>query len=53
MITPTSPVLIAVLGMARIPYEKWVKWVFPFIIILSILGFILLIPTVTMNLNGF
>lgn len=53
MITPTSPVLIAVLGMARIPYEKWVKWVFPFILILSVLGFLLLIPTVTMDLNGF
>jgi len=53
MITPTSGVLIAVLGMARIPYNKWVKWVLPFIILLSILAFLLLIPTVTMNLNGF
>jgi uncharacterized ion transporter superfamily protein YfcC len=53
MITPTSGVLIGVLGMARIPYEKWVKWVFPFIIILVILGFLLLIPTVTMDLHGF
>lgn len=53
MITPTSGVLIAVLGVAKIPYERWVKWVTPFIIILVILGFLLLIPTVTMNLNGF
>ena len=53
MITPTSGVLIGVLGVARIPYEKWVKWVIPFMIILMILGFILLIPTVTMKLNGF
>jgi len=53
MITPTSGVLIAVLGIARIPYEKWVKWIFPFIVFLSIIGFILLIPTVTMNLKGF
>ncbi len=53
MITPTSGVLIAVLGVARIPYDKWVKWVAPFIIILIILGFLLLIPTVTMKLNGF
>lgn len=53
MITPTSGVLIGVLGMARIPYSKWVKWVFPLIIILSILGFLLLIPTVTLELNGF
>ncbi len=53
MITPTSGVLIAVLGVARIPYHKWVKWVWPLILIMIILGFLLLIPTVTMNLNGF
>lgn len=53
LITPTSGVLIAVLGVARIPFEKWVKWVFPFLMILIALGFLLLIPTVTMDLNGF
>lgn len=53
MITPTSGVLIGVLGVAKIPYEKWVKWIIPFMIILIILGFLLLIPTVTMDLNGF
>lgn len=53
MITPTSGVLIAVLGVARIPYEKWVRWVWPLIVALIILGFLLLIPTVTMQLNGF
>lgn len=53
MITPTSGVLIGVLGVAKIPYEKWVKWITPFMIILVILGFLLLIPTVTMQLSGF
>lgn len=53
MITPTSGVLIAVLGVARIPYHKWVKWVWPLILTVVILGFLLLIPTVTMKLNGF
>ena len=53
MITPTSGVLIGVLGVAKIPYEKWVRWITPFMIILMILGFLLLIPTVTMQLNGF
>ncbi|MCA1746600.1 MAG: AbgT family transporter, partial [Bacteroidales bacterium] len=33
MITPTSAVLIGVLGIARIPYEKWVKWILPFMAI--------------------
>ncbi len=53
MITPTSGVLIGVLGVARIPYEKWFKWVVPFMIILIVLGFLLLLPTILMDLNGF
>ncbi|MGB5989076.1 MAG: AbgT family transporter [Marinifilaceae bacterium] len=53
MITPTSGVLIGVLGVARIPYEKWVKWVWPLILTMVIIGFLLLIPTATMQLNGF
>ncbi len=53
MITPTSPVLIGVLGVARIPYVKWFKWVWPLIVMLVITGVLLLIPTVTMELNGF
>lgn len=53
MITPTSGVLIGVLGVARIPYEKWFKWIAPLIVILTILGFLLLLPTVLLELNGF
>ena len=53
MITPTSGVLIGVLGVAKIPYDSWVKWVAPFILVLVILGWLLLIPTVTMELDGF
>jgi len=53
MIAPTSGVLIGVLGMARIPYVKWLKWIMPILLILIVLGFLLLIPTVTMKLNGF
>jgi uncharacterized ion transporter superfamily protein YfcC len=53
MITPTSGVLIGVLGVARIPYQKWFKWVWPLIVILFLLGMLMLIPTVTMKLNGF
>jgi uncharacterized ion transporter superfamily protein YfcC len=53
MITPTSGVLMGVLGVAKIPFEKWVKWVWPLIVILIILGLVLLIPTIVMNLNGF
>jgi uncharacterized ion transporter superfamily protein YfcC len=53
MITPTSGVLIGVLGVAKIPYDKWFRWVWPLILMLLIFGFLLLIPTVTMKLNGF
>lgn len=53
MITPTSGVLIGVLGVAKIPYEKWVRWITPIMIILIIVGFLLLIPTVKLDLNGF
>lgn len=53
MITPTSGVLMGVLGVARIQYVKWFKWVLPLILILFVLGLLLLIPTVTMDLKGF
>lgn len=53
MIAPTSGVLIGVLGMARVPYVKWLKWIWPILLILILIGFLLLIPTVTMKLNGF
>lgn len=53
MITPTSGVLIAVLGMARIPYDKWFKWIWKFMLMLILLGFLLLIPTVLLKMNGF
>ena len=53
LITPTSGVLIAVLGVAKIPYTKWVKFVWKFILIMIILGWILLLPTLFMNLTDF
>nr|WP_321355379.1 YfcC family protein [uncultured Draconibacterium sp.] len=53
MITPTSGVLIGVLGVARIPYEKWFKWAASFTLMLIIIGFLLILPTVFMELNGF
>jgi uncharacterized ion transporter superfamily protein YfcC len=53
MITPTSGVLMAALGVARIPWEKWVRFIWKFILVLVVLGALLLIPTVTMQLAGF
>ncbi len=53
MITPCSGVLMAVLSVARIPYEKWFKWVWKFIFLLIVLGFLLLLPTLFLDLPGF
>ena len=53
MITPCSGVLMAVLSVARIPYEKWFKWIWKFILCLIIAGFILLLPTLWLDLPGF
>ncbi len=53
MITPTSGVLIGVLEVARIPFSKWFAWAWKLILLLVIMGFLVLIPTVTMQLNGF
>ena len=53
MITPTSGVLMAALGVARIPWEKWVRFIWKFILVLVVIGALLLIPTVTMELAGF
>ena len=48
-IFPTSGILIASLGLAGVPYSKWVKWVLPIqaIMFLLSLGFI----TVAMMMN--
>ena len=53
MINPTSGVLMAALGVARIPWEKWVRFIWKFILVLVVIGALLLIPTVTMDLAGF
>ena len=44
IIIPTSAVTMGALSMAKVPWEKWAKWVLPLMIILFVLGFILLIP---------
>lgn len=53
MITPCSGVLMAVLSVAKIPYENWVKLIWKFILLLVVVGFLLLLPTLFMYLPGF
>ena len=45
MLTPTSGVLMAALAMARIPYDRWVAWIWKAVLVLLVLGLLLLIPT--------
>lgn len=51
--SPTSGVMVGVLSIARIPYNKWLRWFLPLLLILIVIGFLLLIPTVYMQLSGF
>ena len=53
MITPTSGVLMGALQMARIPYAVWAKWFGKILLLFIVLGFLLLLPTVYMELEGF
>lgn len=53
MITPCSGVLMAVLSVARIPYEKWFRWVWKFILLMIVVCFLLLLPTLWLELPGF
>jgi uncharacterized ion transporter superfamily protein YfcC len=46
LIIPTSGVTMGVLSIAKIPYEKWLKWALPIIIIFTILAMLLLLPPV-------
>ena len=53
MVTPTSGVLIAALAMARIPYAKWVKWIWKGVAVLLLLGLLLLLATLGLPLAEF
>lgn len=53
MIIPTSGVTMGVLGMARIPWETWAKWLLPIEIVLFITGLILLVPPVLFGWGPF
>ena len=53
MITPCSGVLMAVLSVAKIPYAKWFKFIWKFILLLLVVGFLLLLPTALFTLPGF
>jgi len=46
MIVPTNAVLMGILGIGKIPYDKWFKFIFPLILKLWLLGSLALIIAV-------
>ena len=51
MIVPTNAVLMGILGIAGVPYDKWFKFIFPLIIKLWIAGSIALVVAVWIGYN--
>jgi len=49
MIVPTNPVLMGILGIAGIPYERWVRFVAPLLLKLLLAGSITLVIAVMTN----
>ena len=42
MISPTLGMLVGGLEVAGVPYNKWLKWIMPFIIIMLLYGYVML-----------
>jgi len=46
---PTNAVLIGILTMARIPYERWLRFILPFMVKVWIVGSIALVVAVAIG----
>jgi len=49
LIIPTNGVLMAMLGIATVPYEKWVRFVAPLFIIYTVMAFIIMYVAVAIG----
>ena len=49
MVIPTNGVLMAILGIAVVPFEKWFKFVIRLFLILSAIAAIFLVIAVAIN----
>ena len=52
-ILPTSAVTMGVLGMAKVPWEKWARWFLPLMLTLLGLSLLLLVPPVLLSWGPF
>lgn len=46
LIIPTSGVTMGVLSIAKIPFDKWLKWIMPIFLIMYVVAMLLLIPPI-------
>jgi uncharacterized ion transporter superfamily protein YfcC len=46
MIVPTNPVLMSIIGLAGIPYDRWFRFIFPLILKLLVVGSLALMVAV-------
>ena len=51
LINPTLGGLIAMLSMSRVPIDRWIRFIFPVLIILIIIAFLALIVAVAIDYN--
>ncbi len=52
-IIPTSGALMAVLAVAKVPYEKWFRFIWPLMVIWTTVGAIMCFAAATMHLGPF
>jgi uncharacterized ion transporter superfamily protein YfcC len=52
LISPALGWTIGSAAMAKVPFDKWVKWVFPKVIIFTLLGFVWLYALYTIGWTG-
>jgi uncharacterized ion transporter superfamily protein YfcC len=38
ILVPTNAVLVGILAMARVPYDRWLRFIFPFMVKIWIVG---------------
>jgi uncharacterized ion transporter superfamily protein YfcC len=48
LIIPTNGVIMALLGVAKVPYDRWVRFIAPLVLGLSVVAMLLLIPPAVM-----
>ncbi len=53
IIIPTSGYLLAGVALAKVPYEKWVKWYWPLFVIFFVLGIVFVIIAQIINYGPF